>query len=98
MMTSDEYFRGAIRTLHREKDAVYRDAWKKRGEVISILANIARKVDRLEYIADGAPSTSDESILDTVVDLFVYCLKYQTFLAEQDTSIADTLFHQSGIR
>lgn len=83
--------------LHRTKDAVYRDAWKKRGEVLSILANIARKVDRLEYVVDCAPSTRDESVLDTAVDLLVYCLKYQTFLADLEASVANTLFGRSGM-
>jgi hypothetical protein len=54
-------------------------------------------VDRLEYATDGAPNTRDESLLDTAVDLFVYCLKYQTFLADQDISVAETLFSRSGI-
>src|SRR5260370_15928262 len=57
-MTPDGEFREAVARLHRAKDAVYRDAWKRRGEVISILANIARKVDRLEYGLDGAPATA----------------------------------------
>jgi hypothetical protein len=83
--------------LHREKDAAYRDAWKKRGEVLSILANIARKVDRLEYVLDGAQTTRDESLLDTAVDLFVYTLKYQTYLADLDSEVAKRLFHQSGM-
>ncbi len=68
-MTPDGEFREAVARLHRAKDAVYRDAWKRRGEVISILANIARKVDRLEYGLDGAPATAGESWLDTAVDL-----------------------------
>src|SRR5260370_17411486 len=59
-MTPDGEFREAVARLHRAKDAVYRDAWKRRGEVISILANIARKVDRLEYGLDGAPATAGE--------------------------------------
>lgn len=86
----------AVCQLHREKDAAYRDAWKKRGEVLSILANIARKVDRLEYVLDGAQTTRDESLLDTTVDLFVYTLKYQTYLADLDPGVADRLFRQSG--
>lgn len=85
-----------MRRLHRAKDAAYRNSWKKRGEVMSIMANIARKVDRLENVATGAPSTSDESILDTAVDLLVYTLKYQTYLADQDASVATTLFRQSS--
>lgn len=89
--------REAIGGLHRDKDAAYRDAWKKRGEVISILSNVARKVDRLEYVLDGAPASQDEAALDTAVDLLVYCIKYQTYLADLDTDTADTLFHQSGL-
>jgi hypothetical protein len=41
--TRADEFREAVRRLHRAKDAGYRDAWKRRGEAISILANIARK-------------------------------------------------------
>ena len=83
-MTPDGEFREAVRRLHRAKDAAYRDAWKRRGEVGSILANIARKVDRLEYGLDGAPATAGESWLDTAADLLVYCLKYQAYLADLD--------------
>lgn len=89
--------REAIRQLHRRKDAAYRDAWKKRGEALSILANIARKVDRLEYVLDGAPATQDESLFDTAVDLLIYTLKYQTYLADQDKRVATTLFVNSEI-
>lgn len=63
---------------------------------MSIMANIARKVDRFENVATGAPATSDESILDTAVDLLAYTLKYQTYLADQDASVATTLFRQSS--
>lgn len=89
--------REAIRRLHREKNAAYRDAWKKRGEVISILANVARKVDRLEYALDGAPPGRDETLLDTAVDLLVYCIKYETYLADIDLTVADTLFGNSEL-
>lgn len=92
----DEEFRDAVRRLHQAKDAAYRDAWKKRGEVMSIMANIARKVDRLENVASSAPPTADESPLDTSVDLFVYSLKYQTYLADHDQSVAGMLFRGSG--
>lgn len=87
-----EELREAIRVLHRRKDAAYRNAWKKRGEVVSILANIARKLDRIENVIDGAPATQDESILDTAIDMLVYSLKYQTFLADLDPSVADVMF------
>jgi hypothetical protein len=67
-MMPEAEFREAVTWLHRAKDAAYRDAWKRRGEVISILANIARKVDRLEYGLNGAPATPDESWADTAAD------------------------------
>lgn len=89
--------RSAVRTLHRKKDAAYRNAWKKRGELISVVANIARKVDRLESVAGGAPATRDEGLLDTVVDLLVYGLKYETYLADLDLSVAEVLFGASAI-
>jgi hypothetical protein len=85
-------FKNAVQQLHRVKDEAYRDAWKRRGEVMSIMANIARKVDRLEYVTDGAPPTADESLLDTAVDLLVYSLKYQTHLADQDPAVAAALY------
>jgi hypothetical protein len=79
------------------KDASCRDAWKKRGEVISILANIARKVDRLTYVLDGGPTTADESLRDTAIDLMVYGLKYQTYLADLDPVVAKKLFVGSDL-
>ena len=57
--------------LHAEKDAAYVDSWCRRGELFSILPNIARKVDRL------GKSDSQETALDTAVDLVLYLAKYQ---------------------
>lgn len=88
---NNDTLRQAIIQLHRQKTASYGISWKRRGEQVSILANIARKVDRLEYVANGAPQTSDETLLDTVVDLLVYCFKYQTYLADIDSDIAEGL-------
>jgi thymidylate synthase len=68
--------------LHREKDAAYGKSWKKRGEQISILANIARKIDRLEVFMTHGSELEDETIFDTAVDLFVYLIKYRLFLLE----------------
>jgi len=89
---STEKFRQAVAALHRGKDVVYGNAWKKRGEVLSILANIARKVDRIEYGVDGTSATPGETLLDTAIDLLVYCLKYETYLADLDPSLADKFF------
>lgn len=75
----------AIRQLHRKKDESYRDAWKKRGEMLSVVTNVARKVDRIQTVSTGA-NAHDESLLDTAVDLLVYAVKYKTFLADIDQS------------
>ncbi|UYN82919.1 MAG: hypothetical protein KIT89_09380 [Microcella sp.] len=81
--------------LHRSKDASYGDSWKRRGEQVSILANIARKADRIGNVIGGSPSGS-ESLIDTAADLFVYALKYETYLADQDESAARAIFGRSG--
>jgi thymidylate synthase len=73
----------AIKRLHRQKDAAYGSAWKRRGEMVSILANVARKVDRIEQFGANGATIADESILDTAIDLFVYVTKYRLFLLEQ---------------
>jgi len=65
--------------LHREKSAAYGDSWKKRGEQMAIMANIARKVDRL-----GAGTTDDETSADTAVDLLIYLIKYRWWVKEQE--------------
>ncbi|MET8152063.1 nucleoside triphosphate pyrophosphohydrolase family protein [Actinoplanes sp. NPDC049668] len=83
--------RQAVINLHRAKDAAYGDSWKRRGEQISILANIARKVDRLTLVADSGVTTADESAVDTAADLFVYALKYLTYLADQDPAAVPNL-------
>jgi thymidylate synthase len=66
--------------LHREKSAAYGDSWKKRGELFSIIPNIARKVDRL---ASGG-TTADETSADTAIDLLVYLIKYRLWLASEN--------------
>lgn len=60
--------------LHAEKHASYGDSWKKRGELMSILPNMARKVDRL-----GVGDKYDSSA-DTMIDLLVYTIKYECWL------------------
>jgi hypothetical protein len=81
----------AIKVLHARKDRAYGGAWKRRGERISVVPNIARKVDRLTTFADDELILPDEHILDTAVDLYVYVLKYRLFLAEQAPSLVAIL-------
>ena len=63
-----------VADLHDEKNAAYGDSWKRRGEMLGIMANIARKVDRL------GTSDSSETAMDTAVDLLVYLVKYRLWL------------------
>lgn len=73
----------AITSLHDVKHAAYGDSWKRRGESLGILANIARKVDRLGKTDDT------ETALDTAVDLLVYLVKYWAWLEDLPDSDGD---------
>src|SRR5437867_37182 len=86
-----DQLRRAIARLHAGKTADYGNAWKKRGEVLGVLCNEARKVDRIEEVGTRQVSTKDESLLDTYLDLFVYLLKHETLLADEDPTIAEAL-------
>lgn len=72
-----------LERLHRHKDAAYGDAWRKRGEVIAIFANMARKYDRLMIAFDERQPAATEALADTVGDLCNYTGKYLTWIAEQ---------------
>lgn len=89
--------REPVIALHRLKDAAYGNSWKKRGELISIAANLARKIDRIDKVVGGA-AAGREALLDTAVDLLVYAVKYETFLADQSAQIARRLFPNGGER
>ena len=67
-----------IAALHDVKHAAYGDSWKRRGETLGILANVARKVDRL------GKTDEHETALDTAVDLLVYLVKYEAWLRDQE--------------
>jgi len=88
----------AVDALHREKNAGYGAAWKRRGERISILPNIARKVDRLEHFIASGADLAGETLFDTAIDLLVYVLKYELFLAEQVSSLAARIGLQGRAR
>lgn len=75
---SSDPFNAYVDALHREKGAAYGDSWKRRGEQVSILSNVYRKVDRL-----GQGETADETSADTAIDLLVYLIKYRWWLTEQ---------------
>jgi hypothetical protein len=80
-------FQSALRLLarlHRRKTVGYADAWRKRGELISIFPNLARKYDRLVVALDEQVESGDERLADTAADLCVYAAKYLTWFAETE--------------
>lgn len=78
-----------LERLHRHKDAAYGDAWRKRGEVIAIFANMARKYDRLLVAFAERRAAATEPLADTVADLCVYAGKYLTWIAEEHPAELD---------
>lgn len=72
-----EKFTAFVNNLHQEKNAAYGNSWMKRGEMLGIMANCARKVDRLGV--GGAGDTA----ADTAIDLLVYFIKYDLWLEQQ---------------
>lgn len=75
--------------LHRLKDSSYGDAWRKRGEILGIFSNIARKYDRMTGMLDDARPATGEAVTDTLADLCVYAVKYVTWLAEHHPDAFD---------
>jgi hypothetical protein len=77
--------------LHAHKNAGYGNAWRKRGELLSIFTNLARKYDRLVVALDESVDAADERNLDTAGDLCVYAAKYLTWLAERSPEDFDAV-------
>lgn len=78
----------ALERLHEAKDRIYQDAWRRRGELVGIFANIARKYDRLEIAAGEPDADAVEARADTAADLCIYAVKYLTWLVEQQPAVA----------
>lgn len=81
--TSEDRFKHATKRLHARKDRAYGAAWKRRGEIVSVLPNVARKVDRLDVFLGNGERAGDEAVLDTALDLYVYATKYRLLLEER---------------
>ena len=82
--------------LHRRKNNDYGTSWKRRGEA-GVLANIARKVDRINNSLNIELKT-EETLFETILDLLVYSLKYKTFLfdKEEGSQVAQSEIGLSG--
>jgi len=73
-----------------QKSPVYKDSWRKRG-LVGIYHNLCRKWDRIENIFEDEElsggrelnvellPTGDESIVETIADLFAYTGKCMTY-------------------
>jgi len=73
-----------------QKSPVYKDSWRKRG-FVGIYHNLGRKWDRIENICEDEKlsggrelnvellPTGDESIVETIADLFAYCGKTMAY-------------------
>src|SRR5690606_27261083 len=73
-VSEEDHFLEAVVRLPDDKGKAYGGSWKKRGEQLSILPNIARKIDRLGVAGAG------DTAADTAVDLMVYLAKYYQWL------------------
>jgi hypothetical protein len=80
-----------LSTLHIHKNRGYGDAWRKRGELLAVFTNLARKYDRLVIALDEGTNSTDERLIDTAGDLCVYAAKYLTWLAEQAPEAFDSV-------
>lgn len=78
-----DLLKSAIKKLHAYKDQSYGSSWKRRGDLLGILLNIARKSDRLETMLSVGAKMHGEAAFDTAIDLLVYVEKYRLYLAEK---------------
>lgn len=67
-----------VKELHESKAKAYGDSWKRRGEMLGIMANVARKLDRF-----GRPDIDGETAADTAIDLMVYLGMYRLWMTDQ---------------
>jgi len=88
---SPEEIVSELTQLHEFKDRRYKDAWRKRGELIGIFSNIARKYDRLVVTRDEEDPDAEEPRADTAADLCIYSAKYVTWLIEHDPAAAEAI-------
>lgn len=81
--------------LHQKKSRIYKNSWRKHGELLGVFGNMVRKYDRIEtIITEQVTPTTDESLLDTLADMAVYATKYLTYLAEEYQDIFKEFIEQ----
>lgn len=95
-----------LKLIHETKSATYKDSWKKRGWIVSIFGNIARKFDRLEkifldtnlflrFVEKPDIKDMEESVTDTIADGGVYHLLALTELLITKPALFDDWLNRS---
>lgn len=78
-----------LHKLQKIKGEKYRNSWQKRGEIVSIFGNVARKFDRIENIIkaiqtgkkiDTMFADGEEPLIETITDLANYCILWICFI------------------
>ncbi len=98
-----------VKMVHDGKSKTYGPSWKKRGWVVSIFGNIARKFDRLEkiftdpslvlkFVEKPVINSGEESVTDTIADIAVYSLLAMTEQMVTKPEIFDQWLRNSGIK
>ena len=93
--------------IRRNKGNTYHDSWQRRGHVGVFIGGIARKFDRIENIIQEAACGYDldssklpdksESLLETVMDLFVYAGMWLTLLEKDYPDEFQHLLKANGL-
>jgi len=90
--------------LQAAKGEHYGSSWCKRGLVVSVYGNLARKWDRVEQVfshmgaADAAPpDTGAETLAKTLIDLGVYCVLSTMLLGITAPNSVKKAFEDDGI-
>lgn len=95
-----------LKDIHKAKSASYGDSWRKRGELVSVFGNVARKFDRLEnYASDldkwqkALKGEESETLADTVMDLAVYAILWCVHIEQtRNQQFKDAYYKATGVR
>lgn len=94
--------------VQAQKGKTYLGSWKKRGWVVSVFGNISRKFDRLEgifldpqkvidFVLNPKENALEEPVVDTFIDLGVYCFLAASELMLSKPAMFDSWLHRNGI-
>ena len=95
--------------IQAQKAKTYQGSWKKRGWQVSIFGNISRKFDRLEsifmdptkvldFIINAKENNDEEPVVDTLIDMGVYCFLAASELMLTKPAIFDGWLKRNGLK